>query len=165
MFLDSIAEKETELDQFYAENDFKNYTINVHALKSSARIIGAADLGQDAQMLEDAGKRNDYDYIKEHHVSFMEKLQSFKEPLSNALHMHQEAGTKKASGPIASRAMMASVYGEIKVAAREMDYERLDQIFDRMKDFRIPEDEQKLFDELKNADENFRYDTMLKLLS
>ena len=35
----------------------------LHALKSSLRIIGSEALGEEAQGLEDAGKRGDTDYI------------------------------------------------------------------------------------------------------
>ena len=85
IFCDSIDEKTDEIEGYYKEGNYKDYTIKVHALKSSARIIGATEFGEEAQSLEDAGKREDIDYIREHHEDFIRKFKSFKEPLSTAL--------------------------------------------------------------------------------
>ena len=44
VFYDSIDEKAKELDHYFDIGDYKSYTIKVHALKSSARIIGACGI-------------------------------------------------------------------------------------------------------------------------
>ena len=44
--------------------DYENYTIKVHALKSSARVIGASNLSDMAKDLEAAGKAGDIEKIK-----------------------------------------------------------------------------------------------------
>ena len=81
-FYESIGERAGELNRFYETADWENYTIKVHALKSSARIIGADELGERAQRLENAGQENDIDYIRANHNSFMEEYRAFEEPLS-----------------------------------------------------------------------------------
>ena len=65
IFYDSIPDKHEELERCYYENDWKNYTIKIHALKSSARLIGAAELGDRAEKLEMAGKEDNIGYIVE----------------------------------------------------------------------------------------------------
>ena len=77
LFYESLDEKADEIEHFYAEENIKDYTIKVHALKSSARLIGAAGFGEEAQQLEKAGKSEDMEYIRAHHKAFIEKL-SFK---------------------------------------------------------------------------------------
>ncbi len=161
IFYGAMDEKRDEIDKYYRDGDLKSYTIKVHALKSSARIIGAAIFGEEAQMLEDAGKRNDDDYIKEHHEAFLEQFMELKEPISKALEQKKENAV---SGPTADSAIMAVVYKKLKTAAEEMDCDMLEQVFDEMKDYNIPEDEQKLYSELKTAAMNFKYDTILQLL-
>lgn len=59
MFYDSIPDKADELNGLYAMEDWDNYTIKIHALKSSARLIGALELGDQVQLLENAGKEGD----------------------------------------------------------------------------------------------------------
>ncbi len=56
VFLASIDSTKKELNGYYEAEDWKNYTVRIHALKSSARIIGATAFGEEAQLLENAGK-------------------------------------------------------------------------------------------------------------
>ena len=50
--------KKAELIEEYRHNgDFENYTVLVHALKSSSRLIGAMSLSEEARHLEDCGNR------------------------------------------------------------------------------------------------------------
>ncbi len=58
---------EKKLRQCFEERDWKNYTIYVHALKSSMLNIGVAGLSGMAKELEQAGKRGDVDYILARH--------------------------------------------------------------------------------------------------
>ncbi|MBQ4270658.1 MAG: response regulator, partial [Clostridiales bacterium] len=51
IFYESMDEKAAEIEHLYNDNDINNYTIKVHALKSSARLIGAAEFGEMAQEL------------------------------------------------------------------------------------------------------------------
>ncbi|MBQ4416202.1 MAG: amino acid permease, partial [Butyrivibrio sp.] len=52
-FYRAIEKNAGEIERFLAEQDYRNYTIRVHALKSSARLIGALRLSEDAQFLEE----------------------------------------------------------------------------------------------------------------
>ncbi len=53
-----------EIEKFFNDRDIKNYTIKVHALKSSSYIIGAKELSEHARELEAAGKAKDWDKIE-----------------------------------------------------------------------------------------------------
>ena len=55
IFSSSIEENARKIESFAAAGDWHNYTILVHALKSSARLIGAAKLSEDAKKLEALG--------------------------------------------------------------------------------------------------------------
>ena len=54
-FYEESAYKADEIERMLAEEDYENYTIKVHALKSSARMIGANALSELAKELEDLG--------------------------------------------------------------------------------------------------------------
>lgn len=71
-FCRSIPLKSSEIEEYYASKDWENYTIKVHALKSSAKLIGADELSVMAQKLESAGKEGDTDYIEKHHGNLIE---------------------------------------------------------------------------------------------
>ena len=55
-FYESIPGNADEIERFLAEEDFDNFTIKVHALKSAARLVGAEDLSEMARKLEDYAK-------------------------------------------------------------------------------------------------------------
>jgi HPt (histidine-containing phosphotransfer) domain-containing protein len=59
MFLESAQKKAEEIEKYWEERDIKNVTIKVHALKSSARSIGALNLSEFAARLEKAGSSDD----------------------------------------------------------------------------------------------------------
>ena len=52
------------IKQFYKDEDWKNYVIKVHALKSTSLTIGAKDLSERAKALEFAGREERIDEIK-----------------------------------------------------------------------------------------------------
>ncbi|MBR5115589.1 MAG: DegV family EDD domain-containing protein [Lachnospiraceae bacterium] len=79
MFYEAIGEKSDEIERLYAGEDWENYTIKVHALKSSARIVGAEDLADAALGLEKAGKEGDLSYIREHHAGVMKDYLGYAE--------------------------------------------------------------------------------------
>ncbi len=56
-----------QLQQLFEEQNWKDYSITAHALKSNSRGIGANDLAELAFGMEMAGKENRPEYILEHH--------------------------------------------------------------------------------------------------
>ncbi|MCR4909222.1 MAG: response regulator [Lachnospiraceae bacterium] len=63
-FFETISEGADEIEDYYRREDWENYTVKVHALKSSARTIGATALSDLAAMLEKAGEDKDTEVIK-----------------------------------------------------------------------------------------------------
>ncbi len=132
IFYESIDETEQAIEGFYAERNIKDYTIKVHALKSSARIIGAQEFGEEAQLLENAGKAENREYIRAHHEGFIETYRGFKAQLAAVFANEQTAAEDEK--PEADAVLMESVYEEMREAAEEMDCDRLDDIFAEMDD-------------------------------
>ncbi len=160
IFYESMDEKAAEIEHLYNDNDIKNYSIKVHALKSSASLIGAAEFGEMAQELENAGKADDIDYINANHYALLEALECFKEPLRRIF----DSGVSEDGKIPADPALMKGVFDEIKAAAESMDCDKLESVFDEMNAYRIPDEDAELYDRLKEAAGNFAYDTILELL-
>ena len=55
----------------FEKQDWKNYTIAVHGLKSAMFSIGATKVSEMAKALEMAGKENRISYIEEHHYEML----------------------------------------------------------------------------------------------
>ena len=68
MLLSFVSENRMgQIQSCFAQEDWKNYTVQVHALKSTAKIIGAKELSERALDLEMAGKREDVNALRRNH--------------------------------------------------------------------------------------------------
>ena len=79
MFHKLYDENVSELKKFYSEGNIDEYTIKVHSVKSSGKIIGAYEFGEKAQLLENASKEGDTEYIEAHHEELLKDLRGLKE--------------------------------------------------------------------------------------
>ena len=59
-----MDEKIDLVESYLANKDITNYTIQVHSLKTTCRMIGAMDLGEDFFTLEKLGKENNLEQIE-----------------------------------------------------------------------------------------------------
>jgi len=160
VFYESMEDKAKEIEDFYAQDDIKNYTIKVHALKSSARLIGALELGEEAQQLENAGKSGDTEYIRRNHAAFMEHYKAFGPVLAELF--AEEAEDE--SLPEADEDTMREVLAELRAAAECMDTDRLEAMFEDMKAFRIPQDYREKYEKIKKLAADLEYEEIVGLL-
>ncbi|MCR5598858.1 MAG: response regulator [Lachnospiraceae bacterium] len=80
-----IWETPNELDGYFDTQDWKNYEIAVHALKSTSLNIGAKELSEHAKALEFAAKGSDTSYITEHHGEVMEEYHKLIDELKRGI--------------------------------------------------------------------------------
>ena len=83
-FVASCEEKLQELSYFLEKENWKDYEIKVHAFKSNAKTIGESGLYEQARELEEAAKREDDAYIKEHHEALRSAGRNAKEAILKA---------------------------------------------------------------------------------
>ena len=72
MFHEQCPEKKKEIHSLYEAANWADYAVKVHALKSTSLTIGAEKLSAHAKALEQAGKEEDVDYIRENHPILLE---------------------------------------------------------------------------------------------
>jgi len=72
IFCQTRAERKERIEEYFANEDWENYTIVVHALKSTSLSIGGKRLSELSLELEMAGKEGRIDFIKQNHVKVME---------------------------------------------------------------------------------------------
>ena len=72
MFLAQSEGKRGEIVSLYEAENWADYAIKVHALKSTALTIGAEALSAQAKELELAGKRGDVEFIRANHAALLE---------------------------------------------------------------------------------------------
>ncbi len=159
--IDVIAE---EIQQLYEQKDIRNYTLKVHALKSSSRSIGAMELGEKAQELENAGKAQNIEFIDKNHQAFINEYLKLKELLMPLESFKEKEKEPEGDKPVADEDLMNRFFDDIRTAADAMDTFRIDEIFDKMKSYTIPEKDAELFSKLKTAANEFDYTKLLELI-
>ena len=71
MFADMKDDKQQKIEASFDTEDWDNYRILVHALKSTSLSIGGRKMSELAAKLEQAAKDNDVDFIKGNHKAAM----------------------------------------------------------------------------------------------
>ena len=158
IFYDSLDQRIQELEDFYAAENWKDYTIKVHALKSSSRLIGAMSLGNDAEKLEMAGKNDDTDYIRNNNEDFVERLKDCKrnlEPFCNS---------KKDDDEHYDKILVKSAYDTIRKAAMERNDRMIEMTLRDISEYDIPEKHQEKMNRIEIAFKRQDYEE-IKLLS
>ena len=106
MFVKNSESKITDIETSFREEDIKKYQIFVHALKSSAKMLGADTLSEMAREAEEAAKNEDAAYIKENHEGLIGKYRETVQIISDVF------GAAKAASPEETSASGTEVSGD-----------------------------------------------------
>ena len=71
-----LGDRTAKMQAYFEAEDWQNYRILVHALKSNSLTIGAIMLYKETKALEAACKEGDAAYVKEHHSDMMGRYQA-----------------------------------------------------------------------------------------
>ncbi len=157
MFYETLDVKADEIEQYYNEGDIKSYRIKVHALKSSARIVGANELSQKALEMEEASDREDMDAVNENTAPLLELYRSFKDILSPLFLVSEDL-------PEADSDTVNEAYESILEFSHNMDYELTDMVFSSLSDYSLKEEDAKNFARLKELFSVLDYEGMIRYI-
>jgi len=90
IFYKDGIEKIESINGSLNNNDLNLYTIHVHALKSASANIGAGELSKAAAILEQAGEKQDKEYIESHTPALLASLETLLDNIMNVLKLMQE---------------------------------------------------------------------------
>lgn len=144
IFYNSIDPMSAEIQGYYDTGDLKNYTIKVHALKSSARIIGLADLSQLAKELEAAGNAEAVDFIEQNTDKLLEWYRSYKEKF--LLLGGDKAEEDDTDKPPADRDFLDDAFSSLDDFAGQMDYDLVEMVVNSVKEYSLEGRDKELFD-------------------
>ena len=163
IFSDTYVQKRDELQYLYDTQDMDNYTVKVHALKSSAFIIGADALGTKAKEMESAGKAGDIDHIRADHDNLMKDYDKIVQGIRKALEGY---GTGKEPGgrTMADQAVIAAAYETIAAAAEDMDIAAIEDAIGELEDYALPDDVNLIIEQIKAKCTLVDYDGIIALL-
>ena len=159
-FVETAEEKADAIDEYMEEHDFKNYTIMVHALKSSARLVGAMRLSDEAAYLEECGNNLRVHEIEER----TERLTVNYVNLATNLMECTKLGTVKADLPLIPLDQLQDAYQTIKELVQVDDFGSAREVFDMLSDYRVPPEEEEKYKKVKNLLIQVKRETILEVL-
>ena len=147
---------------YQAKEDGKldDYTIKVHALKSSSLIIGAVVIGDLSASMEAAGNDKDWGKIN----AYTDELISYYSSLCYMLRRFLEVEKSSQDKQIISSEKLKEAYEAIKEIAQLFDYDTVLDIMNSLEKYKIPEDSQQKYNALKKAIANADWDQINKLV-
>ena len=143
-----IPRKADLLQQRKETQDWKNYTIEVHALKSSSKQIGAIELSLLAEEMEHAGKEGDIEFILAHHDELLEMYRGYKQSLGKYIKDSPEENKLKENYD------GNKVWDCLKCmqeAVDDLDIDAMDQVIKRLGQMILKGEEAEYFKQMKEA--------------
>ncbi len=142
-FVCAIDEKSKKIEEFAESGDWKNYTILVHALKSSARLIGATELSDFARELEKKGDEADAHTIREKTPALLSLYKTYKE------HLASFSKNEKAEKPLIQKDELLNAYDALRESTLAFDFSTVDKIIEEIDSYSLPKDEVEKFERIK----------------
>ena len=151
VYEEGAADNIGAIENSFENSDFENYTIKVHALKSSSRIIGAEHLATLAEELEKAGNDQNDDIIKEKTPmllkEYIELADSIKRADPDNVRKQDDDNSKELITPD----KLKEAYDAIRETAQMFDYDSVMMVIDQVNTYAIPEEEKERYNNLKEA--------------
>lgn len=170
LYVRKASEKREQIQKLYEDKEWKDYVIEVHALKSSSLSIGSKALSEIAKELELAGKGKDYSVIEQKHDRMMEMYLKVEELGRAYVKEHQQndeqttdsedVAATELSLPEISADDLAKKVEKIREAADNFDGDTIISLCEELFAYQINGKLLKnLFAEVKQEAEEFEYDS------
>lgn len=162
LFHGSIKKKADEIEGFFNNQDINNYTIWVHALKSSARIIGIAELSEKARLMEEAGNKGDLSAINEATPGLLSDYRSYLDILSRISEDKDEDKDNKL--PEIPPDVLDDAYESLRSFSDEMDIDLCEMVLKSIKEYTLPKEDEERMKKLYEMLLELDWDGMKKIL-
>ncbi len=142
IFHETAKDKADEIRTNYENKDWENFTVKVHALKSSARVIGAKELSEEARRMEEAGENVDTDTIDKNIEGL---LKQFKD-LDNKLTVLDKDDSEL---PVLTESMRKDAYDTMIEITNSMDYGMMESLLDDIDNYKLEKEDFERFKRIR----------------
>ncbi len=142
-FYKLIDLKSTKIEKCLVDGMIRDYTIEVHALKNTARMIGALELSEQFYQMEQCGNAGDVDTIFRETPAIMELYRSYK-PILEPYGKANEQGKKEVP-----KEELVKVLEQLNAAMDSFDLDGADAALAELEEYRLPEELGPYMEELR----------------
>ena len=156
----NIPKKIKLIAQYKQQNNLIAYTIEVHALKSTSRQIGATRLANLAAELERAGNDADLDTIREQTGELLTMYEAYQEVLRPFCEEKKKA-TPKVS---VDSEKLRSLFEKMEEAIDNLDIDEMEKVVQQLQRYTYEAQQQELFEQLCETVDNIDVDGAMEIL-
>ncbi|MCR4746556.1 MAG: response regulator [Lachnospiraceae bacterium] len=160
-FVESAEERMSIMIKDAMEEDIRDFTIRVHSLKSSARLVGAIDLSERAEKLEKLGNDNNLSEVLRFAPAMLQLYQEITDAIAEVMNSQKKDDDDK---ELIEAEMLEEAYGAIKESVSAMDFDSADAVIKKLEEYKIPESEAEKYQQVKAYIRNVNYDEIMKIL-
>lgn len=156
--------KETE--DFYKAGDISNTTIKIHALKSTSRIIGAVEIGETAQELENAGNNGDTQKLDREIDRLLDRCRKLSEQLAPLREGKDTAHDETADSgtlPMISDEEFADALSVIKEFAAVCDRNSISGVLEDLKEYNLDSEKKEKIEAVKKAVNELDFEKIVQI--
>jgi len=150
-----------EIKILFDNEDWYDYTIKVHALKSNSKQIGAYELGELAQKIEKAAQNKDYDTIYDNNDKLLNEFRKILDTLSKYFASDKEISENL--GEITDD-VLDIILEELLIACDKLDMDNMEVCKERLKKYSYEEETKVVIGEIFDAIDNIDIDTCVELI-
>lgn len=143
IFYRTIDSKANKIEQCLKEGLISDYVIEVHALKSSALLIGAVPLSEAAKELEDYGKQGKTEVLEEKTPDVLTLYRDLKNILRPYAEKEEDAKKEFSDGE------WITALQQIHQCVEQFDLDGVDQIMEQLEEYQVPECIRESMDQLR----------------
>lgn len=143
IFYRTIDSKADKIEQCLKEGLISDYVVEVHALKSSALLIGAVPLSEAAKELEGYGKQGKTELLEEKTPDLLAMYRDFKDILK------PYADKEEAARQEASNGEWCQALQQIHQCIEQFDLDGVDRIMEQLEEYQVPECIRESMDQLR----------------
>ena len=143
IFYRTIDSKANKIEQCLKEGLIGDYVIEVHALKSSALLIGAVPLSEAAKELEDYGKQGKTEVLEEKTPDVLTMYRDLKNILRPYAEKEEDAKKEFSDGE------WITALQQIHQCIEQFDLDGVDQIMEQLEEYQVPECIRESMDQLR----------------
>lgn len=156
-----IRKKASRIRELEQAEDWKNYVVEVHALKSASKQIGAIELASLAADLENAGNEKNAALIHQYTDQMLKLYLHLDELL--APYFTEDDTEPESAKPIPSH-LLQEAFSEMHAAIEDLDLNQMEAVILEMKPYYYEGWRKDYYDRLKEAVEELRVDVCESLL-
>lgn len=150
-----IERKADLIMELKEKEDWAGYTIEVHALKSSSRQIGAMELAEQAAELEKAGNARDTELLRERTDAMLERYRGY---ISVLEPFFKEEEKEEKERKAVSAEVLHGFFADMRDAIENLDMDRMEEVIRDMDEYGYNDWQKELYERLKEAVEDIDVD-------